>query len=150
MKVSTRKMLTLWIAFLTNSAGIVQAFTPPSASSYPFPSTSFHNVNRLSIPVVRLHASPTSGDNDSNAKDRNRDEKLAKLGYSEQELQRVEARSNAKNDDKVRVNLIPEIDSVTLTAIGFGLIAFNFFVLANLGDGGIGGILATIINKLNE
>lgn len=36
------------------------------------------------------------------------------------------------DDDKVNVNLIPDVDAFTLTAVGFGLIAFNFFVLANV------------------
>jgi hypothetical protein len=49
----------------------------------------------------------------------------------------------------VNVNLIGDVDSVTLTAIGFGLIALNFFVFANMGDGGIGGIVARIINTFN-
>jgi hypothetical protein len=35
-------------------------------------------------------------------------------------------------DKKVNVNLIGDVDSFTLTAVGFGLIAFNFFVLANV------------------
>ena len=54
------------------------------------------------------------------------------------------------DDDDVQVNLIPDVDSVTLSVVGFGLIAFNFFVLANLGDGGIAGVLATIINSANQ
>jgi hypothetical protein len=54
------------------------------------------------------------------------------------------------DDEDVQVNLIPDVDSVTLTAVGFGLIAFNFFVLANLGDGGLSGVLATIINSANQ
>ena len=41
--------------------------------------------------------------------------------------------ANRDDDDKnVNVNLIPDVDSVTLTTIGFGLIAFNFFVLGNV------------------
>ena len=51
---------------------------------------------------------------------------------------------------KVRVDLVDDVDSVTLTAIGFGLIALNFLALANLGDGGIGGVVATIINTLKD
>jgi hypothetical protein len=54
------------------------------------------------------------------------------------------------DDDDVQVNLLPDVDSVTLSVVGFGLIAFNFFVLANLGDGGIAGVLATIINSANQ
>lgn len=48
--------------------------------------------------------------------------------------------------ESVNVNLVDEVDSFTLTAIGFALIAFNFFVFANMGDGGIGGIVARLIN----
>ena len=39
-----------------------------------------------------------------------------------------------------------DVDPVSITALGFGLIALNFFVLANLGDGGISGLVATVIN----
>ncbi|KAL7575626.1 hypothetical protein ACA910_011453 [Epithemia clementina (nom. ined.)] len=49
-----------------------------------------------------------------------------------------------------RVDLVDDVDSVTLTAIGFGLIALNFLVFANLGDGGIGGVVATIINTMKD
>lgn len=72
---------------------------------------------------------------------------MAKLGFTEEELARS---TNKKNQDvpqqKVRVDLLPNVDAATLTAVGFAAIAFNFFVLANLGDGGIGGFVATIIN----
>ena len=50
--------------------------------------------------------------------------------------------------DKVQVNIM-DIDPVTLTAIGFSLIAFNFLVFANLGDGGIGSFVARMINTYN-
>lgn len=43
--------------------------------------------------------------------------------------------NNNPNDDeeqRVRVDLVEDVDSFSLTAIGFGLIAFNFLVLANL------------------
>ena len=40
--------------------------------------------------------------------------------------------NNNRDDEKVNVNLIDDVDSFTLTAVGFGLIAFNFFVLANV------------------
>ena len=36
------------------------------------------------------------------------------------------------DEDNVNVNLIPDVDAFTLTAVGFGLIAFNFLVLANV------------------
>ena len=42
----------------------------------------------------------------------------------------------ARDDDdkKVNVNLIPDVDSFTLTSVGFGLIAFNFLILANVSN----------------
>lgn len=58
--------------------------------------------------------------------------------------------SSSKEDIKVRVDLVDDVDPLTLTAIGFALIAFNFLVLGNLGDGGIGGLVATAINLLNQ
>jgi hypothetical protein len=44
----------------------------------------------------------------------------------------VELHLMNNDDDNVNVNLIPDVDAFTLTAVGFGLIAFNFFVLANV------------------
>jgi len=84
----------------------------------------------------------------SNRDDDNYDSKgrLRDLGYSDDEIERS-MRKPAKKKQKVRVDMLGSVDASTLTAVGFGLIAFNFFVLANLGDGGIGGIVATIINS---
>jgi hypothetical protein len=60
--------------------------------------------------------------------------------------------NNPNNDEeqKVRVDLVEDVDSFTLTAIGFSLIAFNFLVLANMGDGGLGGLVARFINFWNS
>lgn len=69
---------------------------------------------------------------------------LQQAGYQPSSTQLWDRR----DDEDVQVNLIPDVDSVTLTAIGFAAIAFNFFVLANSGDGGIAGVLATIINTI--
>ena len=74
---------------------------------------------------------------------------LRELGYSDDEIKRSTRKSDTntnKEQIKVRIDLIDNIDPVTLSAIGFGLIALNFFVFANMGDGGIGGIVAYIIN----
>lgn len=51
---------------------------------------------------------------------------------------------------KVRVDIVEDVDPLTLTAIGFAAIAFNFLVLGNLGDVGIGGLVATFINLANQ
>eukprot|EP00529_Nitzschia_sp_RCC80_P036225 CAMPEP_0113453604 /NCGR_PEP_ID=MMETSP0014_2-20120614/7439_1 /TAXON_ID=2857 /ORGANISM="Nitzschia sp." /LENGTH=157 /DNA_ID=CAMNT_0000344995 /DNA_START=13 /DNA_END=486 /DNA_ORIENTATION=+ /assembly_acc=CAM_ASM_000159 len=73
--------------------------------------------------------------------------KLKNLGFTDDEIRRSSTSVDARQEpQKVRVDLVEKVDSVTLTAIGFGLIAFNFFVLANMGDGGIAGIVARIIN----
>lgn len=85
-----------------------------------------------------------SSDNDGD------EDRLRALGYSEEELKRAARNEPTKQDTPVRVDLVDDIDAVTLTAIGFGLIAFNFFVFANMGDGGIAGIVATIINTLRQ
>ena len=77
------------------------------------------------------------------------DNQLAQLGYTPEEIRRRRQPSSAslsKENVPVQVNLLPDVDAVTLTAVGFGLIAFNFFVLANSGDGGLAGAVATIIN----
>jgi hypothetical protein len=73
------------------------------------------------------------------------EDKLRALGYSDDEIRRTNKESD--NDISVNVNLLPDVDAATLTAIGFGLIALNFFVFANMGDGGIAGPIATIMNN---
>ena len=80
--------------------------------------------------------------------DQDKNERLARLGYSDNELQR----SDRKDDEplSVNVNIVDNVDSFSLTAVGFALIAFNFFVLANLGDGGLSGVVASIINLAKQ
>lgn len=41
---------------------------------------------------------------------------------------------NLDDNDNVNVNIVKDIDPLTITAIGFSLIALNFFVFANLGE----------------
>jgi hypothetical protein len=89
----------------------------------------------------------------NNDNDKDRLERLRNLGYSAKEISQM-SNNNNNNEDKetpnVRVDLVEDVDPLTLTAIGFTLIAFNFLVLGNLGDGGIGGLVATAINLLNQ
>lgn len=80
-------------------------------------------------------------DSDEDSQSRLRD-----LGFSDDEISRSR-RNPDKEERKVRVDMVDNIDATTLTAVGFAAIAFNFFVLANMGDGGIGGVVATIINS---
>jgi hypothetical protein len=96
---------------------------------------------RVSSSKFALQAAPD--DNDKKQED-----KLSKLGYSSKDVGRSRKESD-KEQLSVNVN-IPDVDPLTLTAVGFGLIAFNFFVLANSGDGGIGGVVARIINYFDS
>eukprot|EP00977_Amphora_coffeiformis_P028402 scaffold34963_cov237-Amphora_coffeaeformis.AAC.2 len=83
--------------------------------------------------------------------DQEREQRLKSLGYSDDEIKKANQGSvEQKEAPKVRVDIVDEVDPLTLTAIGFAAIAFNFFVLGNLGDGGIGGVVATFINLMNQ
>ena len=110
------------------------------------------SVSIIRQPVNLLMSSDKSNDDvddgDNNNTNTNR-RSLRELGYSDDEIKRSTRKSDTntnKEQIKVRIDLIDNIDPVTLSAIGFGLIALNFFVFANMGDGGIGGIVAYIIN----
>lgn len=100
--------------------------------------------------ILLLMSSDKSNDDDDDGDNNNTSRRsLRELGYSDDEIERSIRKSDSttnKEQIKVRVDLIDDIDPVTLSAIGFGLIALNFFVFANMGDGGIGGIVAYIIN----
>ena len=85
----------------------------------------------------------------SDKSNKSEEDRLRALGYSEEELRRSKKESDPP-ELNVRVDLVDDVDSFTLTAIGFGLIALNFFVFANMGDGGIAGLVATIINTVNQ
>lgn len=96
-------------------------------------------------------SSPDNNNNNNN----DREQRLKSLGYSDDEIAKRNRRgdnasSKEKEEQKVRVDLIEDVDPLTLTALGFGAIAFNFLVLGNLGDGGIGGLVATAINLMNQ
>ena len=71
--------------------------------------------------------------------------RLRALGYSEDEIRRSKKESG-REEIKVRVDLVDDVDPFSLTAVGFGLIALNFLVFANMGDGGIAGVVATVMN----
>eukprot|EP00545_Synedropsis_sp_CCMP1620_P014784 CAMPEP_0119013180 /NCGR_PEP_ID=MMETSP1176-20130426/8100_1 /TAXON_ID=265551 /ORGANISM="Synedropsis recta cf, Strain CCMP1620" /LENGTH=125 /DNA_ID=CAMNT_0006966239 /DNA_START=29 /DNA_END=406 /DNA_ORIENTATION=- len=88
---------------------------------------------------------PMSSDDDEQQQ---RDERLAQLGYSNDEIERSARPTSTDTPNKVKVEVTEwDIDPLTLTALGFGAIACNFFIFANMGDGGVGGIVATIMNK---
>jgi hypothetical protein len=69
-----------------------------------------------------------------------------KKHYEKETQLALARRDNDPENINVNVNEIGNIDAVTLTAVGFGLIAFNFLIFANMGDVGIGGLVARIIN----
>jgi hypothetical protein len=99
-------------------------------------------------PLVR-HSLSNRAATAPNADGEPEESKLSSLGFSEREIQRSRGNGD-KEQIKVRVSIIPDVDPVTLTAIGFSLIAINFFILGNLGDGGISGFVATIINMSKQ
>ena len=108
------------------------------------------SVSIIRRPVNLLMSSDKSNDDVDDDDNNNTNRRsLRELGYSDDEIKRSTRKSDTntnKEQIKVRIDLIDNIDPVTLSAIGFGLIALNFFVFANMGDGGIGGIVAYIIN----
>lgn len=108
------------------------------------------SVSIIRQPVNLLMSSDKSNDDVDDGDNNNTNRRsLRELGYSDDEIKRSTRKSDTntnKEQIKVRIDLIDNIDPVTLSAIGFGLIALNFFVFANMGDGGIGGIVAYIIN----
>jgi hypothetical protein len=55
-------------------------------------------------------------------------------------------RTDDVDEEEVEVNLVEDVDPLTLTAIGFAAIAINFIIFANMGDAGLGGFVARIIN----
>jgi len=151
-------MLLLFIQLLL-VAGVlvVDAFAPS-----PLPAESnvhrrqlFHGRGRRGNTAFKIASSPFSSSlfssNNSDSGDdesRSRDQKLSGLGFTDSEIS--SRQSSSPNDDlSVKVEEF-EVDAFTLTAIGFALIAFNFFVFANAGDGGIGGVVAKIINLSNQ
>jgi hypothetical protein len=122
-------LLSLFMATLLSSTHAFTPFfvTPPNSMFH------HHRVIHVTIPPNSMslgHPAP---------------------GYATLASERAD-RSGRNNEDpqgKVQVNIIQDIDPVTLTAIGFALIAFNFLVFANLGDGGIGSFVARLINTYN-
>mmetsp|Transcript_24647 Transcript_24647/g.51279 ORF Transcript_24647/g.51279 Transcript_24647/m.51279 type:complete len:131 (+) Transcript_24647:53-445(+) len=129
-----RSLLLIVTAVLVTlgSHHCVEAFAPVSRAGVVCQSST-----TITIPT-RLPMSPPN-DNDDD-----------KPGPSPEQLGFTPSPRSSESPTPVRVDLMENVDPVNLTAIGFGLIALNFFVLANLGDGGIAGVVATIINTMNQ
>ena len=79
--------------------------------------------------------------------DQEQRERLERLGYTSDDIDRFVSTPTKSpfDEQKVAVTEI-EIDPLTLTALGFGLIACNFLIFANMGSGGIAGVVASFMN----
>jgi hypothetical protein len=138
MRTVSLLVLTVAVTLVGQTAGAFSVST--TARSF-----SRRRSSRIVSSRVALQATPEDGGGNGS----NQEDKLTQLGYSRDDIERSRKESD-KEELIVNVNLLPDIDPLTLTAIGFGLIAFNFFVLANSGDGGIAGVVASIINLSNS
>jgi hypothetical protein len=105
-----------------------------------------HNIVSHSSSMFLLSTSSSDEDNENESQVM----KIKKLGYSDAEVKQSQPLSTSFEKQNVNATIIPAIDAVTLTAIGFALIGANFFIFANMGDGGIAGMVATIINLSNQ
>ena len=129
--------LLLSLALCFAAVGVEGFLSPQRVGSF---------VHQSCRPISRI---PTCMHMTDDNEEKNEEDRLRSLGFSEDEIRRSTRKSDTPQQN-VRVDLVEDVDSFTLTAIGFGLIALNFFVFANLGDGGIGGLVATIINTVNQ
>jgi len=133
--------LIMLVALLTGTVGAFSISPPCTPGATAFPTTA---RSRSNIKTLRMASS------DENDEQQSQDDKLAALGYSSTEISRSKGTGDDATPRPGEQDVVVEefeVDAATLTAVGFGLIAFNFFVLANLGDGGIGGVVASIINS---
>ncbi|KAI2494404.1 hypothetical protein MHU86_20133 [Fragilaria crotonensis] len=80
----------------------------------------------------------TTGTNEKQQQPSQQD-RLTQLGFSPDEIERTKVSKSSSPPPKVSVTEF-EVDPVTITALGFGLIAMNFLIFANMGSGGIAGI----------
>lgn len=118
-----RGISLIGLVLLAFSSRAITAFSVVPAKSAVRYSKACHLGGFLIRQSSRLQSTPDD--------DESQEQKLAQLGYSGGEI----GRSRKENDEepiKVNVNLLPDVDPITITALGFGLIAFNFFVLGNL------------------
>ncbi|KAG7368952.1 hypothetical protein IV203_031695 [Nitzschia inconspicua] len=137
--------LSLFLVLLCAADAFIQR--PTSGATTTLPSSSSQTRQPIQCPFSVLFSSNNPDNSNSN---NDSEDRLRKLGYSDDEIRRSvrDTRSTQPREEiKVRVDLVDDVDPVSLTAIGFALIALNFLVFANLGDGGISGIVATIINS---
>jgi hypothetical protein len=142
---SLMRSVTFLTMVLAAADGFVQR---PSIQAFRHISTRQIFIIQTNVKFQRMTPVSWSVDDDNNNNNSPKNEdRLRQLGYREDEIRRSQGSSSKNEEVKVRVDLIDDVDPVSLTAIGFALIALNFLVFANLGDGGISGVVATIINS---
>ena len=134
-------MLSLIMGTIFQQSSVTHAFLPSQGSMSGMSLSRGRTIILSSSVGTRSCSALQMSDNDEDSQSR-----LRNLGFSDDEIERSR-RKPQKAERKVRVDMVDNIDATTLTAIGFAAIAFNFFVLANMGDGGIGAVVATIINS---
>jgi hypothetical protein len=97
-----------------------------------------------------LYISPGNNNNYNNQDDEDQESRLS----SQSNQERLKSLGFRPQDTSFRIDEEPikvavtevDVDPLTLTAVGFSLIAFNFLIFANMGSGGIAGLVARIIN----
>ncbi len=116
-----------------------------------------HDSKKYHSNTVLFLSSSSNQDKDKNTNGQqqqqpSQQDRLTQLGYSTDEIERTKlssqrSKSSSSSSPQLKVSVTQfEVDPVTITALGFGLIAMNFLVFANMGSGGIAGILASIMN----
>jgi len=145
LSIRTTTAATAAVVSHSQAAVLHTTSTPATA----FKRTRSHARRRTIADPLLFSAKSDGGDDSDPSSDdaedtSTREQRLARLGYTSEESKR--SSSLGKDDTNVRVDVVDNVDAFTLTAVGFALIAVNFFVFANLGDGGIGGLVATIVN----
>jgi len=139
-------ILVLSVCQFSGNAFVTPLNTKASMSTI---STRSQQQQQQHSPLFLSDDSNSNNNNNNNNNTSSDEDRLRALGYSEDEIRRSKQK-DASPPQKVRVDVVNDIDATTLTFLGFGLIAFNFFVLANSGDGGIAGVVATIINTMRN
>mmetsp|Transcript_22219 Transcript_22219/g.33352 ORF Transcript_22219/g.33352 Transcript_22219/m.33352 type:complete len:153 (-) Transcript_22219:280-738(-) len=147
LKRTERTRTTLEFALLTAFIMMAVFLDNPVADAFT-PATSF---TRRCSPVRadgRIVAVSRISKTEVFSEQETQEDKLSKLGYSSEEIATATKKKAGMEEppQSVNVNLIDDIDPVTITALGFAAIAFNFLVFANMGDAGLAGGVARIIN----
>lgn len=134
----------LLLNFCCSLLGTTQAFAPlPRVAAQ----TRVQGLSTSPLPVGLIRSAPSTRLRFASPNDQEQRERLERLGYSSDDVDRFVSTPTKSpfEEQKVAVTEI-DIDPLTLTALGFGLIACNFLIFANMGSGGIAGAVASFIN----